>query len=202
MWPGKSLPKGKQKCLCTYTANDKAASILAFVFVNWHSGRASRMATQEKNWKSICFCIPTRWHQCKNWKQSNSIKRAVYCRWFRDVNFWTLHCLLLRRGVIYPVTSKDKTAASFRRPICARSRVHHYMIRRLVLGAPYHEIGWLVQYSSMAQSSRNVIVKWVCISPLDIQMGTKLSAGSSNRTGCYTHNSCLHDATAWCVRRQ
>jgi hypothetical protein len=51
------------------------------------------------------------------------------------------HFLLMRFGFIYLIMSASKTAAFGQQVIHMRSRIHHYMIRRLVHGAPRNEIG-------------------------------------------------------------
>jgi hypothetical protein len=110
------------------------------------------------------------------------------------------HFLLMRRCFIYPVTSKDKTATFGRPTIPMRSRIHHYTIRRLVFGAPNHEIRWSAPYSSMAQSTRNVIVKWFCTLHWTFKWGPNCPLLLPRGRCYFTHSSCFHDATARCVQ--
>jgi hypothetical protein len=55
--------------------------------------------------------------------------------------FLTSHFLPVRSGFIYTHKSASKAAAFAQRQIRMKSRTRHYTIRRLVCGAPYHEIG-------------------------------------------------------------
>jgi hypothetical protein len=82
-----------QKSLCTYTTNNKSASFLALIFVNWHSGGASRMATHVDCWRSICTCIPTREHQRMNWKKrrTSSMLRMASQLLPMERIFWSAH---------------------------------------------------------------------------------------------------------------
>jgi hypothetical protein len=93
-------------------------------------------------------------------KQRGSIRHVEYCRWFRDVitanaeDIWISHFFTDEAWFIYPFTS----SATFGQwLICIRSRIHYYMIIKLVCDVPYHEIRWLAPYSSMRPSTRKAL---------------------------------------------
>jgi hypothetical protein len=134
-----------QKSLCTYTTNDKTASFLTLMFVNWHSRQASRTATHAERWRSICTCTPTRWHLGMNWKKATkwSVLNTDLVTQLLPMEtiFWTSHFLVVRCDFIYPATSTAQTAAFGQRLFRMKSRINNYILRNLLPAAPCHEIG-------------------------------------------------------------
>jgi hypothetical protein len=144
MW---NLMLSTTRILCTYITHDQMASFLVLIFINWHSGWISRMAANIGCWQGICTCSPKRQHQCMDWKQW-IISRVLNISngfWTQLLSlqriFWMSHFLPIKHGFIYLVTSTAKRALFDHQLIHTRSRIHHYINRRLVCGAPYHKIG-------------------------------------------------------------
>jgi hypothetical protein len=55
--------------------------------------------------------------------------------------FWISYFLPVMHGLIYLVTSTTRAATFAQQLIHTRSRVQHYMARRLKCDAPYQEMG-------------------------------------------------------------
>jgi hypothetical protein len=81
-------------------------------------------------------------------KERETVKRLKFCRWFRDVitakreklldvTFFTDEGWFHLTGYTHINSQNSRVSSETNR---MNSRIRHYMIRKLVCGAPYHEI--------------------------------------------------------------